>query len=46
MDTFEQEDTIDLKAITTQLRVIAELGKTTDTIIEGFCAELGIETPF
>ena len=46
VDTFEEEDAIDLKAITTELRELADLGKTTDATIEGFCAELGIETPF
>jgi type I restriction enzyme M protein len=46
VDTFEEEEAIDLKAITTELRELAELGKTTDATIEGFCTELGIETPF
>jgi type I restriction enzyme R subunit len=46
VDTFEEEDAIDLKAITTELRELAVLGKTTDATIEGFCKELGIETPF
>ena len=46
VDTFEEEDAIDLKAITTELRELAELSKTTDATIEGFCTELGIETPF
>ena len=46
VDTFEEEDAADLKAITTELRELAVLGKTTDATIEGFCTELGIETPF
>ena len=46
VDTFEEEDAIDLNAITTELRELANLGKTTDATIEGFCTELGIETPF
>jgi type I restriction enzyme M protein len=46
VDTFEEEDAIDLKAITTELRELADLSKTTDVTIEGFCTELGIETPF
>jgi type I restriction enzyme M protein len=46
VDTFEEEDVIDLKAITNELRQLAELSKTTDATIEGFCSELGIETPF
>ena len=46
VDTFEEEDAIDLKAITTELRELATLGKTTDATIAEFCTELGIETPF
>ena len=46
VDTFEEEDAIDLKAITKELRELAGLSKTTDATIEGFCTELGIETPF
>jgi type I restriction enzyme M protein len=46
VDTFEEEDAIDLKAITTELRELADHSKTTDATIEGFCTELGIETPF
>jgi type I restriction enzyme M protein len=46
VDTFEEEEAIDLKAITTELRELADLSKTTDVTIEGFCTELGIETPF
>lgn len=46
VDTFEEEDTIDLKAITTELRELAVLGKITDKTISDFCNELGIETPF
>ncbi|MCC9066457.1 type I restriction-modification system subunit M [Flavobacterium piscisymbiosum] len=46
VNTFEEEDTIDLKAITTELRELAILEKTTDETIADFCAELGIERPF
>lgn len=46
VDTFEEEDAIDLKAITAELRELAILEKTTDKTIAGFCDELGIETPF
>ena len=46
VDTFEEEDAIDLKAITSELRELADLGKRTDATIEVFCTELGIETPF
>jgi type I restriction enzyme M protein len=46
VDTFEAEDAVDLAAITHELRELAELEKTTNATIEGFCKELGIETPF
>jgi len=46
VDTFEEEDAIDLKAITAELKELAILGKTTDAIIAEFCDELGIERPF
>jgi len=46
VDTFEAEDEINLTAITQELRELATQGKTTDTTIAVFCAELGIETPF
>lgn len=46
VDTFEDEDAIDLKAITSELRELATLAKTTDATIADFCLELGIETPF
>ena len=46
VDRFEEEDAIDLKAITSELRELATLAKTTDATIADFCTELGIETPF
>jgi type I restriction enzyme M protein len=46
VDTFEEEEAVDLKAITTELRELAVLADITDATIEGFCTELGIETPF
>jgi type I restriction enzyme M protein len=46
VDTFEAEEAIDLTAITKELRTVAEALEATDATIEGFCKELGIETPF
>jgi type I restriction enzyme M protein len=46
VDTFEEEDAVDLTSITNELRELAELEKTTNATIESFCKELGIETPF
>ncbi len=46
VDTFEEEDAVDLTSITNELRELADVEKTTNATIEGFCQELGIETPF
>lgn len=46
VDTFEAEEAIDLTAFTKELRTVAESLEATDATIEGFCKELGIETPF
>jgi type I restriction enzyme M protein len=46
VDTFEEEDAVELTSITKELRELADLEKTTNSTIEGFCKELGIETPF
>ena len=46
VDTFEEEDAIDLQAITEELRTLATQSKTTDATIADFCTELGIQTPF
>lgn len=46
VDTFEEEDAIDLTAITKELRLVAEALEATDATIAQYCTELGIETPF
>ena len=46
VDTFEEEEAIDLQAITEELRTLATQSKTTDATIANFCTELGIQTPF
>lgn len=46
VDTFEEEAAIDLTAVVTQLREVAERSRSTDALIAGFCKELGIEPPF
>ncbi len=46
VDTFEEEEEIDLGAIAMELQSIdGDMGET-DRIIRGFCEELGIEVPF
>lgn len=46
VDTFEEEEAIDLEAVSRELREIDMQMKTTDALIAGFCAELGISSPF
>ena len=46
VDTFEAEEEIDLNAIAEQLIAINQQSQQTDTVIAGFCKELGIATPF
>ena len=46
VDTFEEEEPVDLKAVSQDLKNLNEAMKKTDTEIEGYCKELGIETPF
>ena len=46
VDTFEAEDEIDLDAIAKALQDLDEESHKTDEVINGFCAELGIASPF
>jgi type I restriction enzyme M protein len=46
VDTFEEEDAIDLDAVSRELREIDMQMKTTDVTIAAFCVELGISAPF
>lgn len=46
VDTFEAEDSIDISLLTAQIKDLQAKAKDTDNVITGFCAELGIETPF
>lgn len=46
VDTFDEEDAIDLTSITQELRELEAQSKTTDATIAQYCTELGIETPF
>jgi type I restriction enzyme M protein len=46
VDTFEEEEAVDLKAVSTELRSVAEALEATDATIAEFCKELGIDTPF
>jgi type I restriction enzyme M protein len=46
VDTFEEEDSIDLKSISKELKSLDKGMAKTDTEIASYCKELGIETPF
>jgi type I restriction enzyme M protein len=46
VDTFEEEEPIDLDAVTTELQSLEAEMATTDTSIAGFARELGIPSPF
>lgn len=46
VDTFEEEDVVDLLTVSRELRNLEKEIKTTDAAISKFCTELGIETPF
>jgi len=46
VDTFEEEETIDINSISGELKALEVQMKTTDSEIEGYCRELSIETPF
>jgi len=46
VDTFEEEEPIDLTAVTQQIRVLDADMKQTDAVIADYCKQLGIEAPF
>lgn len=46
VDTFEEEEPIDLDAVVQEIRAIDKEMAGTDRLIRGFCEELGIEAPF
>ena len=46
VDTFEEEETIDLNKVSSELKALEIEMKTTDETIAKFCRELNISTPF
>lgn len=46
VDTFEEEDPVDLAAVSSQLQALEAEMTTTDATIAKFCEELGIAKPF
>ena len=45
VETFEEEEPVDLAVVTTELKKLEKGMAKTDQTIRDFCAELGIETP-
>ncbi|MFC4994282.1 type I restriction-modification system subunit M [Rubritalea tangerina] len=46
VDTFEEEEPVDLSAVADELVALENEMRTTNETISGFCKELGIKTPF
>ena len=46
VDTFEEEEQVDLALVSAKLRAIENEMRTTDTAIADYCQQLGIESPF
>jgi type I restriction enzyme M protein len=46
VDTFEEEEAVNLKAVSKELHKVAEALEATDKNIAKYCKELGIDTPF
>ena len=46
VDTFEEEEAVNLKTVSKELKKLETEIKATDATIENFCNELGIDTPF
>mgnify|MGYP000571993978 CR=1 FL=1 len=46
MDTFEEEERVDLAAVSKELKALDTEMEKTDTTIATYCTELGIDLPF
>ncbi|MCH8905239.1 MAG: N-6 DNA methylase, partial [Bacteroidetes bacterium] len=46
VDTFEEEEPVDLKAVSKELKELENAMQETNKEIAGYCKELGIEAPF
>ncbi len=46
VDTFEEEEPVDLAEVSAELKSLEEKMQETDTTIADYCKQLGIETPF
>ncbi|MCX5876923.1 MAG: type I restriction-modification system subunit M [Deltaproteobacteria bacterium] len=46
VETFEEEEPVDLQAVSQELKSLDSAMRETDALISDFCKQLGIETPF
>ena len=46
VDTFEEEEPVDIEAVSKELKALEKDMQKTDKTIAGFCEELGIPSPF
>ena len=46
VDTFEEEEAVDLNAVATELSDLEAQMQTVDTELSGFCTQLNIKAPF
>jgi len=46
VDTFEEEEPVDLTAVASEMKALDSEMQSIDATIQGFCNELGIESPF
>ena len=46
MDTFEEEEPVDLDSVSNELKELNQEIEETDKSIKGFCDELDIKAPF
>jgi type I restriction enzyme M protein len=46
VDTFEEEEPVDLEAVAKELKELDSEMQETDKTIANYCKELGIEVPF
>lgn len=46
VDTFEEEEAIDLQTVSTELKKLEKDMQSNDAVIKDYCTQLGIETPF
>ena len=46
VDTFEEEEPVDLQAVSDELKTLEKHMRETDAVIADYCNQLGIDAPF